>query len=122
MKLLLDQGAAGYAAEHVGDIGLARAADSEILDHARRKGQLVVTLDADFHTLMAVSGAAKPSVIRIRIQALRGGDIAAILENIIAACRRDLEAGALVTVTQRRVGLRRLPIRPKPRRPEPKKP
>jgi predicted nuclease of predicted toxin-antitoxin system len=48
MKLLLDQGlprtttnhlaASGVVAEHVGDLGLATAADSAILDLARQRG------------------------------------------------------------------------------------
>ena len=59
MKLLLDQGlprslvrhlaAAGIAAEHVGDLGMATAADAMILDAARQRQAVVVTLAADFH-------------------------------------------------------------------------
>jgi predicted nuclease of predicted toxin-antitoxin system len=81
MKLLLDQGlprstvehlaGMGIAAEHVGDLGLATAADADILDVARRSQAVVVTLDADFHTLLATSHAAGPSVVRIRIEGLK---------------------------------------------------
>jgi len=81
MKLLLDQGlprstvfplrTAGIDAVHVGEKSLATAPDSLILDIARREQCIVVTLDADFHALLALSGAAGPSVIRIRIEGLR---------------------------------------------------
>jgi predicted nuclease of predicted toxin-antitoxin system len=81
--LLLDQGLprstilhfrdAGLKAEHVGDVGLAAADDGSILARARRHGQIVVTLDADFHAQLALSGAAEPSVIRIRIEGLKAG-------------------------------------------------
>jgi predicted nuclease of predicted toxin-antitoxin system len=82
MKLLLDQGLPrstvlhlqnhGVDAVHVGDKGLATATDSKILDVGRQEGMAVVTLDADFHALLALSGVTGPSVIRIRIEGLRG--------------------------------------------------
>lgn len=66
MKLLLDQGlprstvlhlrSAAVEATHLGDRGLATATDAKILDLARRERSIVVTLDADFHTLLAMSG------------------------------------------------------------------
>jgi len=39
----------------VGDRGLATATDSKILDVGRQEGMVVVTLDADFHALLALS-------------------------------------------------------------------
>jgi predicted nuclease of predicted toxin-antitoxin system len=63
MKLLLDQGLprstvshltnAGVAAEHVGDLGMAWVADDLILEAARQRNAVVVTLDADFHQTLA---------------------------------------------------------------------
>ena len=81
MKLLLDQGLPRLAASiltnagintlHVGEIGMATAEDWEILARAHQEQRIVVTLDADFHTLLALSGAKSPSVIRLRIEGLR---------------------------------------------------
>jgi len=58
MRWLLDQGLprsaagqlrlAGHDALHVGDIGLASAADSAILQRAAAEERIVATLDADF--------------------------------------------------------------------------
>ncbi len=85
MKLLLDQGLprsaagllrqAGLDTVHTGEIGLATAEDQLILDQARESGRVVVTLDADFHTLLTLSGAVSPSVIRIRIEGLNAAQI-----------------------------------------------
>lgn len=120
MKLLLDQGLPrsavfhlqeeGVDALHVGEIGLSTADDPGILEYAREAGLVVVTLDADFHALLALSGAGEPSVIRIRVEGLRGETLARLLARILPRCRKQVEDGALVTVTRNRVGLRKLPL------------
>ncbi len=120
MKLLLDQGlprstvqhlaGMGIAAEHVGDLGMARAADANILDVARERQAVVVTLDADFHALLATSRATSPSVVRLRIEGLKGEETAALLGQVLAVAGTELEAGAVVSVTARRIRVRLLPI------------
>ncbi|MDQ3014218.1 MAG: DUF5615 family PIN-like protein [Acidobacteriota bacterium] len=72
MKWLLGQGLPRSAAVlltkrsidivHVGDIGMAAAQDTEILVRGRHDHRTVVTLDADFHALLALSGDTSPSV------------------------------------------------------------
>jgi predicted nuclease of predicted toxin-antitoxin system len=71
---------------------------------------VVVTLDADFHAEMALSGANSPSVIRVRIEGLRGPELAALLKSVVGRVRAQLEAGTLVTVSHRRLAWRRLPL------------
>jgi predicted nuclease of predicted toxin-antitoxin system len=120
MKLLLDQGlprstvqhlaGMGIAAEHVGDLGMATAADANILDVARERQAVVVTLDADFHALLATSHATGPSVVRIRIEGLKGEQLAALLAQVLAVAGAEIEAGAVVSVTARRIRVRLLPI------------
>ena len=53
---------------------MSRATDEEILAFSLEKNAIVVTLDADFHTILAVSGASGPSVIRLRLQGLGAGE------------------------------------------------
>jgi predicted nuclease of predicted toxin-antitoxin system len=55
---------------------MATAPDALILDEAQRRQAAVITLDADFHALLAASRAAGPSVIRIRIEGLKGEQLA----------------------------------------------
>jgi len=118
--LLLDQGlprttvprlrALGLEAEHVGDCALATADDRTILDHARQRGQIVVTLDADFHTHLALSRGTAPSVIRLRMEGLKAEQLAELLVRILDQCREDLNRGALISVTETGIRLRRLPL------------
>jgi len=120
MKLLLDQGLprstaallrnAGIETVHVGELGLATADDPTILDEGRQADRVVVTLDADFHALLARSGAIRPSVIRIRIEGLRADTLATLLTQILTRCGPGLEAGAVVSVQPGRLRLRRLPL------------
>ena len=120
MKLLLDQGLprsaasllreAGFDAVHTGEIGHATAEDVAILKLAGQEDRLVVTLDADFHTLLALSGASSPSVIRIRIERLPAQAVAELIQNILADWRNELEAGAALTVQPGRIRLHRLPL------------
>ncbi len=122
MKLLLDQGLPrstvqhlarmGIAAEHVGDLNMARAADVDILDVARERQAVVVTLDADFYALLATSNATGPSVVRVRLEGLKGQQLAALLAQVLAVASAELEAGAVLSVTARRIRVRLLPIVP----------
>jgi predicted nuclease of predicted toxin-antitoxin system len=65
MKLLLDQGLPRSAAillresnidaVHVGEIGMSEAEDIAIITRAEQDNRIVVTLDADFHTILALN-------------------------------------------------------------------
>ena len=120
MKLLLDQGlprsTGGLLAEHqivtqhVGDLGLSMAGDDEILEAARERGAIVVTLDADFHAILAAAQATTPSVIRVRIEGLKGDDLAALFVRVLKVAEAELSAGAAVSVTVGGVRVRILPL------------
>ena len=122
MKLLLDQGLPLSAATllrdvgidtiHVGEIGLSAAEDAEIIQRAREERRVVVTLDADFHTLLALEEAIAPSVIRIRIERLRAQALTELLLRTISECEEELQQGAALTVEPSRIRIRRLPLLP----------
>lgn len=59
-------GRAGHEAVHVHEIGLTTADDEAILNRASEVGDVIVTADADFGTLLAFSGYARPSVVLLR--------------------------------------------------------
>jgi predicted nuclease of predicted toxin-antitoxin system len=119
-RLLLDQGLPkstaallvreGWDACHVADVGMSRASDVDILDRAEAEGRVCVTLDADFHALLATGAATGPSVVRIRKEGLDAAALAQLLEGLWPRIESALEAGAMVVVTERSVRIRRLPI------------
>jgi predicted nuclease of predicted toxin-antitoxin system len=120
MKLLLDQCLprsaagllrdAGIDAVHTGECGLSTAADSVILDYARDQDRVIVTFDSDFHALLALTNAAGPSTIRIRIEGLRAKATTNIIRSILKRCRDDLTSGVAISVTEKQIRLRNLPI------------
>lgn len=120
IRLLLDQGLPRSAAEilrrhgwevvHTFEAGLSRATDVELLEVARREKRTIITLDADFHALLAVTNADSPSVIRIRQEGLRGDRLAELLVRIWPKITRQIDHGALVTVTDSAIRIRSLPV------------
>ena len=120
MKFLLDQGiprslvellaAAGHEASHIGVRGLPRASDPDILQIAAREGSVIVTMDSDFHALLAIGQRNGPSVIRIRQQSLKAKEILQLLDQVLAVFSSQLESGVAVTVSETRLRARRLPI------------
>lgn len=120
MKLLLDQGTprsaavilrdAGFDAIHTGEVGLAEAEDAEVIHKASLEDRIVVTLDADFHALLALSQARQPSVIRIRVEGLLGDDFGLLVQYVLGQCQKDLESGVMISVNQFQIRIRRLPV------------
>lgn len=118
LRLLLDQGLPrdaatelrreGFDCAHVGELGMSKASDPEILTHSREAGSIVVTLDADFHTILTVSGAATPSVIRIRIEGLGASEVAQVIRNVIRDYPAELRMGCMITVKPRKTTCRLL--------------
>ncbi|HEY5857357.1 MAG TPA: DUF5615 family PIN-like protein [Aldersonia sp.] len=76
MRLLLDENLspamsgflveAGHDVVHVRDRGLTSASDDAVLAAAATEERVLIRADTDFGTLLARSGANKPSVVLIR--------------------------------------------------------
>ena len=120
IKMLLDQGLPrttanllrerGWDVQHVSERGMSRAEDSAIIALARQEQRMVVTLDADFHALLAVSGATGPSVLRIRMEGLKADQVVSLVERVLALASEELNQGAMITVTDGKVRIKLLPV------------
>lgn len=118
--ILLDQGLPrstvsvlrnqGWVVEHTGDIGLSRSTDAEILEYARRKNRTIITLDSDFHTILALTNASTPSVVRIRLEGLRGSELAFLIKKMWPKIEPQINAGALVSVNNAGIRIRNIPL------------
>ena len=89
---------------------MSAATDIQILEAARAREAVIVTLDADFHAILAVSGANAPSVIRIRQQGLKAAAFMQLLRSILSQHEDDLCHGCMITVKQRKTTCHCLPI------------
>ncbi len=120
MKILLDEGLPrraaallrdrGIDAVHLTEIAEASTADPVILDEARNEGRIVVTLDSDFHGILAVRGWASPSVIRIRREGLSAEDVRDLVVHLLRDHGPALTSGVALSVRAHLVGIRKLPL------------
>ena len=120
MKLLLDQGLPrstvhelkkySIQAVHVGDIGMSAATDLEILNKAVEMEAAVVTLDSDFHTILASTTKLHPSVIRIRIEGLKAPELSKIINTTLSAALSEVQEGSAVSVNDKGIRIHKLPL------------
>ena len=89
---------------------MASASDSSILKLAAVESRIIVTLDSDFHALLAVSVATKPSVIRIREEGLKGEALARIISAIALQHEGALLSGCVMSYQDGKIRHRSLPL------------
>lgn len=111
-RLALSLTESGHDAVHVADLGMSRATDTEIAAVATRDNRVIISADTDFGTLLAMSGATRPSVLLIRLTSPRYADpLAALVQANLPAVVDALDAGAVVVLEDGRVRVRSLPMR-----------
>lgn len=102
---------AGHDVSHVREIGLQAAADELVLARAEAEQRVVVSADTDFGALLSRSGARFPSLLLIRrLVGRRAAEQAATILANLPTVADDLEAGAVVVLTDDWVRIRRLPM------------
>jgi predicted nuclease of predicted toxin-antitoxin system len=121
MRLLVDEnlsvriaarlGEAGHDAAHVTSIGLGSNRRCCNPRSAADGGQVVLTADADFSTMLALQGRSQPSVLMLRSSDhLTPDEQADLILRTLEQVGSELEDGAIASVTPERIRIRTLPI------------
>lgn len=100
----------GHDIVHLREIGLQRLPDDEILARARDEKRIVLTMDLDFGYLLSISRGNMPSVIIFRLHDERSEVVNMRLAEVLSRCQSDLEAGAIVSVSEISIRVRSLPV------------
>ena len=100
----------GHDAIHAASIGLHKAADNEIMQHAIQTGRVVITADLDYPRLLALAAAVEPSVILFRGGNWRDSEVAERLLHIQSLPVASELERCILTVERDRVRRRQLPL------------
>lgn len=105
---------AGHSARHVGDIGLGRASDPEIIREAREHQEVILTNDLDYGHLLAFEVASAPSVVIFRLANSSPDRLYNRLSQALPAITTAIADGAIVVLEEGTIRIRDLPIESRP--------
>lgn len=101
----------GHDATHVSDFGLGEATDDVVLAKAIEQGAVLISADTDFPEIVALSGAASPSILYLKGRyPVDPKALAVLIHNQVEHLAEALAAGAVVAIDGLRLRIRRLPI------------
>jgi predicted nuclease of predicted toxin-antitoxin system len=101
---------AGWNAMHWSSIGKANAPDEEIFEYAKNNGSVIFTHDLGFGSILAATNAAYPSVIQVRVQDVTPQYLSSFVISAIRQFKDQLDAGALITIDEKKSRARILPL------------
>jgi len=105
-KALID---IGHEAQHVLDLKMEGAKDSQIFDHALANDQIIVTADTDFGTISVLQNSKKPSIIIFRKGVTRlPPEQINLLSLNLPIIKDKLDQGAIVIFYNDRIRIRQL--------------
>lgn len=102
--------AEGHTCRHAGEIGMAQASDTTIMEEARKNQEVIITHDLDYGHLLAFSGEQSPSVIIIRLHNTHPNNLFVQIMNTWSEIENPLLTGAIVVLEDAAFRIRRLPI------------
>ncbi len=89
---------------------MGESTDAEIVETARESGEVILTHDLDYGTLLAFSGRSSPSVIIIRLTDMHVSQISQRIVAVWEQIHEPLESGAIITLSSYAFRIRRLPV------------
>ena len=121
MKFLADMGISpktvlflvnqGFDAVHLHTQNLERLTDPDILEKAKNENRILLTHDLDFGELLAAGQFIIPSVIIFRLRDMQPINVNLYLDKIISNHPKNLDNGAIISVTDKHIRIRVLPIK-----------
>ena len=100
----------GHDAVHASTIGLARAADTEIVARAAADGRIVITADLDYPRLLALSATDRPAVILFRSGDWSESQVIERLRTALAIIPEIELSTSLIVIEKTRIRRRALPL------------
>lgn len=120
MKFIADMGVSqktvnwlrekGHDALHLREVGLQRLPDEKIMEKALLEGRIILTMDWDFGSLLALSQSNLPSVIIFRLDDERAENVNRHLAQILPQTSARLLDGIIISVKENHFRIRKLPI------------
>lgn len=96
---------------HWSEVGHTQAPDHEIIAYALEFGYIILTQDLDYGTILALTGAERPSVIQVRPGRVHPDNLGLRVAAALRHLETELHQGALITIERDRTRLKLLPIR-----------
>lgn len=101
---------AEHDAVHISDLGLRGATDDVVMAAALGDDRILVSVDTDFGTLLALTGAPGPSVVLLRCVDHRPAAQASLLVANAEVFEEPTGAGFIAVIDLDRIRVRSLPI------------
>ncbi len=103
----------GHDAIHCSEVGLAKAADEEIMTRARSEGRIVITADLDFPRILALTQGEAPAVLLFRGGNYSEKEMQAMLNGVLDHVKEEDLICSVTVVEKGRIRRTRLPLRQK---------
>lgn len=99
-----------HDARHAIELGLARAADAEIMALAYKEGRTIVTADLDYPRLLALGRRSGPSLILFRDGVWTDAEVIERMADLLGALAPAEIERSIIVSERHRIRRRRLPI------------